>query len=974
MTRLFGLLLLVVLLPLPAAAQQMTSDVSATSAEARAASVVKRTAMLEQSTVANLPFRNVGPTVMSGRVVDIDAWVEDPTHFFVAYASGGLWSTTNNGVSFEPIFDNQGVMTIGDIAVNWDGYPDADPVIWVGTGENNSSRSSYAGDGIYRSIDGGENWEHLGLAGTQRTGRILLHPSDPNTVYVGALGPLYHASDDRGFYKSVDGGQSWEKTLFVNGNTGVIDLVAHPDNPDVMYASTWERSRRAWNFVEGGEGSGIYRTDDGGDNWTLLTTEGSGFPRGEGVGRIGLAVYERNPNIMYALLDNYFRRPAEDDADEEEGLTRDDLRTMTSEEFLALSSDEIGEYLSSNRFPREYSAARVRAMVRSGEIQPLALVEFVEDANSLLFNTSVIAAEVYRSNDGGVTWERTHEDYLNGLYNSYGYYFGEVRVAPDTPDRLYILGVPLLKSVDGGANWTSIGGAGVHADHQAMWVNPRRIGHIINGNDGGLNVTWDDGDNWLKLNSPAVGQFYAVQVDNAEPYNVYGGLQDNGVWFGPSNYVASRGWIGRGQYPYRGIAGGDGMQVEVDTRTNDIVYTGSQFGAYSRLNTETGERASIRPRHELGERPLRFNWQVPIHLSRHNQDILYYGSNKLHRSLNQGENMQAISGDLTKGGRQGDVPFGTLATIDESPLRFGVLYTGSDDGYVHVTRDGGTSWQRISDDLPQDLWVSRVEASHHAEGRVYVTLNGYRWDHFDAHVFVSEDFGANWTRIDGGLPGEPVNVIVEDPEVEDMLYVGTDHGTYVSYDRGDSWQVMDGGLPGAPVHDLKIQNAAGDLVVGTHGRSIYIANLAELRALTPEVRATPVHLFTLEEVRHSANWGRQFRSYSPPNDPSTTIAFWAASGGSGTLTVRNGDGNAVYEGPIAVDGGLNYVEYDLSATDPGELPGEPEEADTGKTYLTPGTYTVEVSIGGATGEGELEVTEARGGGRFGEPQPAPGIK
>ncbi|MFT4606323.1 MAG: photosystem II stability/assembly factor-like uncharacterized protein, partial [Rhodothermales bacterium] len=938
MTRFLSSLALLALLVFPASAQEMTSDVTATTAQARAASVAKRASMLEASTVSNVPFRNVGPTVMSGRVVDIDAWVEDPTHFFVAYASGGLWRTTNNGVSFEPIFDNQGVMTIGDIAVDWSGYPENDPLIWVGTGENNSSRSSYAGNGVYSSTDGGESWTHHGLDGTQRTGRILIHPTDPMTVYVGALGPLYHASADRGFYKTVDGGRTWSKTLFVNDNTGVIDLVAHPTNPDVMYAATWERSRRAWNFVEGGNGSGIYRTDDGGDSWTLLSGQGSGFPQGEGVGRIGLAMYAAQPNVMYALLDNYFRRPAVENEDEDEGLSRDDLRTMSARDFLALNDDEVEGYLRGNRFPSEYDAGRIKGMVRSGQIMPLALVEFVEDANSLLFNTSVIAAEVYRSDDGGATWNRTHEEYLNGLYNSYGYYFGEIRVAPDTPDRIYIMGVPLLKSEDGGANWTSIGGAGVHSDHQAMWVNPRRIGHVINGNDGGLNVTWDDGETWLKLNSPPVGQFYAVQVDNAEPYNIYGGLQDNGVWFGPSNYQASRGWYGNGQYPYARIAGGDGMQVEVDTRTNDVVYTGSQFGAYSRINTESGQRSGIRPRHELGERPLRFNWQVPIHLSRHNQDILYYGANKLYRSMQNGDDQQAISDDLTKGGKQGDVPYGTLATIDESPLRFGLLYTGSDDGYVHASRDGGASWARVSDSLPQDLWVSRVEASSHVEGRVYVTLNGYRSDHFDAYVFVSENYGSTWSRIDAGLPGEPVNVIVEDQEVEDMLYVGTDHGVYVSLDRGASWQPMAGGLSGSPVHDLKIQEAANDLVVGTHGRSIYIGNLDELRQLTPAVRAMAMHLFEPADVSHSTNWGRQFSSYSPANEPSTSVAFWSLAAGDGTLRLSNADGDLVYEGELAVDAGLNYADYNLSASDADALPGEPSEADNGKHYLTPGTY------------------------------------
>ena len=969
-------LLLLLIAAAPAAlAQQMTSDVAATSAEQRARSVEMRNAMTQASVVSGVPFRNVGPTVMSGRVVDIDAWVEDPTHFFVAYASGGLWRTDNNGVSFDPIFDNQGTLTIGDIAVDWSGYPDREPVVWVGTGENNSSRSSYAGDGLYRSDDGGATWQHRGLAATQRTGRILIHPDDPNTVFVGALGPLYHASENRGFYKTTDGGQTWRKTLFVDANSGVIDLVAHPESPDVMYAATWHRERRAWNFVEGGAGSGIWRTDDGGENWELLSTAESGFPQGDFIGRIGLALYEPDPNVLYALLDNYNRRPVDEADEEAPALTRDALRTMSSRDFLLLEKEQIAAYLEDEGFPSEYDADRVIQMVRDEEIAPLALVEFVEDANSLLFDSGVIGAEVYRSDDGGRTWRRTHEDYLDGMYSSYGYYFGEIRVAPDTPDRIYIMGVPLRRSDDGGATFFDIDGPGVHADHQAMWVNPRRVGHIINGNDGGLNVTWDDGENWLKLNSPSVGQFYSVQIDMAEPYNVYGGLQDNGVWYGPSNYQAGTGWHASGQYAYRRLAGGDGMMVEVDTRNNDIVYTGSQFGFYARVPMDGAgvSRASIRPRHELGERPLRFNWETPIYLSRHNQDILYYGSNRVHRSLLQGEEMKAISDDLTRGGRVGDVPFGTLTSIDESPLRFGVLYAGSDDGYIHVSRDAGTSWQRVSDSLPRNLWVSSIDASAHELGRVYATLNGYRWDHFEAYVFVSDDFGGSWTRIDEGLPGEPVNVLVEDPTDENILYVGTDHGAYVSLDRGGSWSIFAEGLSGAPVHDMKVHPREKDLVLGTHGRGIYIGSVAEVQQL-PGVMDRPLHVFAPEEVRHNPNWGRTFGSNT--FEPSATLAFWSTGSGSGTLSVRTGDGAEVYSGPLEVRQGLNYTAYNLAATAPGNLAGEPEAGENGTTYLTAATYTLSITVGDAEGTAELKVTAPRGGGRGGDPsaRPTPGIK
>ncbi|MDE2996658.1 MAG: glycosyl hydrolase, partial [Bacteroidota bacterium] len=774
---LFRLLLLLLVTVIPATAQRqnltpvMDNAVPASPPEVREIAYATRISLFSASPLKNVPITNVGPTIMSGRVTDIDANPADPSHFMVAYASGGLWSTRNNGQSFEPLFDGNGTMTIGDIYVDW-----VTGVIWVGTGENNSSRSSYAGDGVYRSSDWGLSWQHMGLTDTQRTGRILVHPDNPDVVWVAALGALYSPNEERGVYLSLDGGQTWEKNLYVNDRTGAVDLVMDPTNPEVLYAAMWERDRRAWNFVEAGEGSGIWKTTDGGMSW--VPVHGNGFPTGEGVGRIGLTIFPGNTDILYAALDNQYRKPSDGEEEDQDGISRADMEAMSRRDFLRLDDEQIGAYLERERFPGRYDVETVRGMIERGEIEPSALVEYVDDANNQLFDTDVIGLEVYRTDDGGTSWQKTHYTYLDGVYNTYGYYFGEVRVAPDNVNQVYTMGVPMLRSDDGGATWKSVGGPHVHADHQAMWLNPLRPGHVINGNDGGLNMTYDAGETWSKLNIPPVGQFYFVQVDMAEPYNVYGGLQDNGTWMGPSTYQQSPGWTAGGEYPYDRLGGGDGMQVQVDTRTNRTVYTGSQFGFYSRQNLDTGERISIRPRHELGEKPLRFNWQTPILLSAHNQDIFYYGANRLYRSMNRGEDLKAISPDLTGGGRPGDVPFGTLTSISESPLRFGLIYTGSDDGYIHVTRDGGVTWTRINAGLPQELWVSRVAASSHVEGRVYATLNGYRFDHFDAYVFVSEDFGHNWTRLGEGLPSEPVNVIVEHHENPDLLFVGTDHAVY----------------------------------------------------------------------------------------------------------------------------------------------------------------------------------------------------
>lgn len=936
---------------------QTTPQPPATPAEDRIKSYEQHQMLAENSLVKGVSFQNIGPTVFSGRVVDVDVYEQDPSHFYVAYASGGLWKTTNNGISFDPLFDDEMVMTLGDIAVDWE-----ENIIYAGTGENNSSRSSYSGVGMYKSTDDGANWEHIGLGETHHISRIIIHPEDPNTVWVAALGHLYSANPERGLYKTTDGGDTWEKTLYVNDNAGAVDLVIDPDNPDVLYCATWERTRRAWNFVESGEGSGIYKSTDGGDTWELMTPSGGVFPADSGAGRIGLALAKENgESILYASIDNYNRRPAdaEDDSDE---LTKDDLRDMSREEFLELEEETITTYLRNYRFPRQYNTQAVINMVKKDEIEPLALVEYIEDANSLLFDTPVIGLEIYRSDDEGKSWERTHDDYIDGVYSSYGYYFGQIRVSPHDSDRLYVLGVPVIKSMDGGANWEPINGDNVHSDHHALWLNPNRDGHLILGNDGGINISYDDGERYIKCNSPALGQFYYVAVDMAEPYNVYGGLQDNGVWMGPNTYQASTRWHGSGQYPYRAIYGGDGMQVAIDTRDNETVYTGLQFGNYSRLNTRTGDRTSITPRHELGDRPLRWNWQTPIHLSQHNQDILYMGSNKLHRSMDQGDNFVEISGDLTKGGIKGDVPYGTLTTIHESPLRFGLLYTGSDDGLVHVSKDGGTSWTQISEGLPENMWVARVQASAFVEGRVYAVLNGYRWDDFTPYAYVSENYGETWRSIGEDLPMEPLNVIKEDPANENILYVGSDHGLYVSLDRGESFMLMDNGLPAVAVHDVVIHPREKDIIVGTHGRSMYKGSAAELQQLNEEVLASAIHLFSVEEMRANPRWGAQWSTWSDPFAPEIEVPLFANSAGEVNVRILHDDLelNSMTFEAIA---GLQYMPYDLtfaeSAKDDyeaalnenlrrGNDPVELEAGDNGKMYLRAGTYTIECTKGGET--------------------------
>ncbi len=925
----------------------------ASSASSRLEGFTLRQNLKNGSILKNITFESVGPTVFGGRVTDIDVHPTDPTRFYVAYASGGLWKTESNGSAFEPIFDQEAVMTIGDIAIDW-----TNDVIWIGTGEVNSSRSSYAGLGMYRSTDGGKTWEHRGLPESHHIGRIILHPTDPNTLWVAVLGHLYSPNAERGVYKTSDGGKNWEKVLYVNPNAGAIDLIIDPDNPQQLYAATWERTRRAWNFVESGEGSGIWKSTDGGNNWQRLNTSNSGFPQGEGVGRIGLALTKQDGKpVLYAVLDNYFRRPKEDDETESDALTKDKLRTMSKADFLKLEDKAVEKYLRSNNFPKKYTGKSVMEMVETDKVQPLALVEYLEDANSLLFDTPVIGAEVYRSDDGGKRWRKTHDDFLDQVYNSYGYYFGQITVSPHNANKIYIAGVPVLRSEDGGKTFKNINGASVHVDHHVLWASPGRDQHLIIGNDGGLNISYDDGESWFKCNTPAVGQFYSVAVDGRQPYRIYGGLQDNGVWAGPSTYEASVRWHQTGNYPYKFLMGGDGMQVAIDNRDDNTVYTGYQFGNYFRINQATGDRSYITPKPDLGERPYRWNWQSPIHLSAHNQDIVYFGANKLLRSFNQGEQFDEISDDLTTGGIKGDVAYSTLTTIHESPLRFGLLYVGSDDGLVHLSRDGGNQWENISAGLPERMWVTRVQASAHVEGRVFVSLNGYRWDDFNAYVYKSDDYGKTWQNIGSSLPAEPVNVIKEDPKNPDLLYIGTDHALYISLDGGQTYTSASGGLPAVAVHDLVVHPEENELVLGTHGRSFWKAGVGELQQLDETIMAKALHAFAISKQRYSSRWGRIPNPYTEARVPETKLPVYSRFGGKLTVSILTESELEIQKLEYDLDAGLNYLDYDLSImprlkeeyknalNEKAEEPVDLKTADNKQVYLRPGKYKVVYQLG-----------------------------
>lgn len=921
-----------------------------TSADSRLQGYEQRKNIEKNSLLSVLSPESIGPSVFSGRVTDVDVDPNNTSRMYVAYASGGLWYSESNGAQFKPVFDQEASMTIGDIAVNWN-----NGTIWVGTGEANSSRSSYAGTGMYKSTDQGKNWIWCGLPESHHISRILLHPTDPNTVWVAVLGHLYSDNPERGVFKSTDGGKTWTKTLYVNEISGAIDLSIDPADPNILLAATWERKRSAWNFEGAGTGSGIWKSMDGGATWSLLSTPESGFPVGSKIGRIGLASGLKNgKTVWYACLDNQNAKPKKEKSPDDDVLTKNQLRDISKEEFLKLSDEKLGAFLKQNGFPEKYNAAKIKGLVKSDKYKPAVLVEYLENANSNLFETDYIGAEVYRSDDGGVTWKRTHQDAIEQMHFTYGYYFSNIRCMLDDADQVYLVGFLIIRSEDGGNTWKDINGDNVHVDHHALWLDPKRPGYLVNGNDGGLNISWDNGESWIKCNTPPVGQFYAITTDQAEPYNVYGGTQDNGVWVGPSNYKASTEWHQSGEYPYKGLMGGDGMQVQVDYRDNNTVYTGFQFGFYFRINKLTGKRKAITPKHDLGERPLRFNWQTPIHLSRHQQDVLYFGAHKLYRSFDKGDNWEAISGDLTTGGKPGNVPYGTLTTIHESPLKFGLLYTGSDDGLIHVSRDGGENWINISDQLPQNLWVSRVQASAHERSRVYASLNGYRWDDFAAYLYVSEDYGQNWTRLGPDLPAEPINVIREDPSNPDLLYVGTDHNLYISLDRGKTFNTLHASFPDVAVHDLVVQPQTQDLLIGTHGRSIFKVNVSNVQQLNQTVLASVVHLFDIAKTRFSKNWGKQ-QPYKKIKDPELPVTFYAGNVGkavwkihmkdsglllnSGTLDCNKGLNLFVYTLDIAESQLKKYEEALRSTQKDTKKTVEIEKSDSGKHYLRKGSYT-----------------------------------
>ncbi|HSD32643.1 MAG TPA: hypothetical protein VLB49_12080 [Gemmatimonadales bacterium] len=799
--------------------QRLWAAVTTLAAALTAPLAAQTPTQLDSTLLAGFRWRNIGPANMGGRVSSVVGLPSPSRTFFLAAAAGGIWKTTNAGTSFRPVFDNQRCISMGELAI----APSDTLQVWAGTGEEDSRNSISPGCGIFKSTDGGLTWKPMGLEKTGAIGRIVVHPTNPNVVYVAALGQPWTANPERGLYKTTDGGQSWTLVKFISDRAGFIDLVMDPTNPEVLFASSWQRVRGPYFLNSGGPGSALWKTTDGGTTWTEV--KGGGFPETT-KGRIGLAIAPSDHSVMYALVE----------AD-----------------------------TTPNPRPDKAKPAQTRP---SG---------------------------LYRSADGGATWTKMNSNDVRPFY------YSQVRVDPKDPNRVYWSSTPVNFSNDGGK---TVGNAtvGIHVDHHSMWIDPADASHIIVGNDGGVSQTWDKGGNWDFLNVITIGQFYAASYDMGFPYRVCGGLQDNGSWCGPSRrrqgMIDNSDWIT--------IGGGDGFYTAQDPTDPNTVYSESQGGNMGRLNLTTGERTPLqkpswRPTYQLFEdsivieRPdttkpatgpqrtrladlrrrqfadstqqdLRWNWNTPFFLSAHSPTTLYAGASKVMKSTQRGDNMYPISPDLTTrdtmkirvstrttGGVTPDVTgaetYCTIVSLAESPMRPGLLYAGTDDGNVWLTRNDGGTWESLTGrfpGVPAGTYVSRIEPSHFDTATFYVTFDNHRNNDFMPYVYVTTDFGKTFRSVASDLPtGGPnyVHVIREDPVNRDLLFLGSDVGLYASRDRGKSWQRFMTGFPTVPVHDLRIHPREHELIAATHGRGLWIVEISPLEQLTSDVLAADAWLF-----------------------------------------------------------------------------------------------------------------------------------
>ncbi len=903
-------------------------------------------------------WRSIGPANMGGRIDDVAVVDRDPSVYYVGYATGGIFKTVNNGTTFTPIFDTYPTSSIGDLAL----APSNPDVLYVGTGEANNRQSSSFGDGVYKSTDAGKTFVNVGLKDTQSIARIVVHPRNPDMVYVAAVGHLFGPNKERGLFKTTDGGKTWVNTKFIDEDTGFTEVVIDPSRPDTLYAASYQRRRTAHGFNGGGPGSAIWKTTDGGRTWKKL--EGNGLPSGL-LGRIGLDLCATKPNVVYAQIE-------------------------------VGPSGGTGAGVGADGKPTVPGAGRGGQARVAGQPPP------PPDATK---------SGVWRSDDGGRTWRVVSNT------NDRPMYYSQIRVDPSNPEITYLAGAPAFKSVDGGKTYRQLPNL-AHSDHHAIWVNPKNSNHVMYGTDGGLDVSYDQGETWDFINTMATGQFYAISADMRRPYFVCGGLQDNGSWCGPS---AKRNTVGILNSDWFRVGGGDGFYTQQDPTDWAIVYAESQDGNVNRLDLRAGRTTSIRPRApraagqaggpspEMAARmaalgvgasafasnivpepaageTFRFFWNTPTVLSPHNPSTVWVGGNRLFRSVNRGDTY-TMTPDLTRNlsrftrpimGVAGDAPMASkhdgvattsvLTTVAESPVVPGVVWAGSNDGNLQVSRDGGATWTNVAANVkgvPDETFVARVEPSRFDAGTCYAAFDGHRSDDHKPYVFVTRDFGATWAPIAGNLPPGNVNVVREDPRNRNLLYAGTEYAFFVSLDGGKSWKPFMNGLPTVRIDDILVHPRDNDLIIGTHGRSIFIVDdLTPLQQLTDEAAKADVALFT---PRPAVAWrtdttqnvtvggNKHFRGTNPA--PGTAIGYYLKTAATGDvkITISDVTGRVVREMDGPKDAGLNRVQWNLRGNPPtggrGGAAGAPQAAAGGRggfggPAVEPGTYLVKLSVGG----------------------------
>lgn len=836
-------------------------------------------------------WRHLGPASFGGRIDDIEAVADDPSTIFVGTASGGIFRSVNNGTTWTAVFDAYGTaLSIGDIAI----APSDRNVVWAGTGEPNNRQSSTWGDGVYRSLDGGTTWQHMGLRDTHHIGRIVIHPRDPNTVFVAALGHLWGPNEQRGIYRTKDGGTTWQKVLGVDANTGAVDVAIDRDGR-TLFASTYQRRRRAFGFIGGGPGSGLWRSLDGGDTWERLTR---GLPGGV-TGRIGIDISRSEPDIVYAIIEH-----------------------------------------------------------KSGG--------------------------VFRSADRGATW--TRQNPLNPRPS----YYSEIRVDPKNADRVWVLGTPLFVSIDAGKTFSSDStGERIHVDHHALWIDPNHPTHMMLGNDGGLDFTYDGAKHWAFVDNLPIGQFYDIAVDGRDPYWIYGGAQDNGTWGVPSRTFAKAGITNADVV---NVAYGDGFQTASDPTDARLIYANSQSGRAYVVNLETREERSITPVPPDRKEKYRFNWNTPILVSPSDPSTYYLGGNKLFKTKNHGTTWQVISPDLSKNQDwktlamgtgftprgestlsrdDGVSDFGTMTSISESPKAAGTLYAGMDDGNVQMTADGGGSWTNITSRfrLPGARLVSKVLASRHDARTAFVAFDGHNDDDMKPYLFRTADGGLTWTSIAGDLPdGKVVKTLTEDPRNPALLFAGTEFGLYLTFDGGKHWSLGQGNLPRVIVDRVIVHERTNDLVLGTHGRGIIVLDdISALEAGDPSQSREDVQLFPVRDAMQIYEWrmlpfpgAAKFAAPNPPvgafinyylkdnKDNSSPAAGGKDSTRQVKIQVFAADGSLVHEMTGPGGSGLHRVVWDLRAQYKVPPPAD-EDGWFGTLkapYVLPGEYTVHLMARG----------------------------